>query len=419
MQGRCWGLIISMDDTGANSLEQIRAFLRGSGEVRFAGQKRGEIYAWVERTLVQHGYENLQRSAKGLVRKYLARMSGLGRAQVTRLIAAYAKTGRVKEPAYKRAKFAARYTSSDVNLLAYVDKAHGNLSGPATKRILQREYAEYGQAAYQRLSEISVAQLYRLRNSAAYRERNSTYQPTRPAVIPIGERRKPQPGGSPGYLRIDTVHQGDQDGVKGIYHINAVDQVTQWEIVAATPFISEIWLIPVLETMLEQFPFVLRGFHSDNGSEFINYTVAKLLSKLLIEQTKSRAGRSGDNGLVEAKNGAVIRKHLGFAHIATEHAEKVNAFHRQHLNPYINFHRPCAVPQVVTETNGKRRRIYRQWATPLELLQTVPHWEACLRPGTTAGGLKQIADQQTDTEAALAMQAAKRKLLARVTKLSA
>ncbi len=419
MAGRCWGLIISMDDTGANSLEQIRAFLGGSGGVRFAGQKRGEIYGWVERTLVRHLYNHLKRSDKGLVRRYLARMTGLGRAQVTRLIGGYAKTGRVKEPVYQRTKFAARYTSGDMNLLAYVDQAHGNLSGPATKRILQREYAEYGQAAYQRLSEISVAQLYRLRNSKAYRERNRTYQPTRPTVIPIGERRKPQPGGNPGYLRIDTVHQGDQDGAKGIYHINAVDQVTQWEIVAATPYISEMWLIPVLEAMLEQFPFVIRGFHSDNGSEFINYTVAKLLSKLLIEQTKSRAGRSGDNGLVEAKNGAVIRKHIGFAHIATKHAEAVHAFHREHLNPYINFHRPCAVPQVVTETNGKRRRIYRQWATPLELLRQVPYWETCLRPGTTAAGLKQVAAQQTDTEAALAMQQAKRKLLARVTKLSA
>ena len=408
-----------MDDTGANSLEQIQAFLSGSGEVRFAGQKRAEIYAWIEGALVQHEYATLKRFDKGLVRKYLARMTGLGRAQVTRLIAAYAKTGRVREPAYQRVKFATRYTSSDVNLLSYVDQAHGNLSGPATKRILEREYAEYGQAAYQRLSEISVAQLYRLRNSGAYRERNSTYQPTRPTVIPIGERRKPRPGGRPGYVRIDTVHQGDQDGVKGLYHINAVDEVTQWEVVAATPFIAEMWLIPVLEAMLEQFPFVIRGFHSDNGSEFINYNVAGLLGKLLIEQTKSRAGRSGDNGLVEAKNGAVIRKHLGFAHIASEHAEKVNTFHREHLNPYVNFHRPCAVPQVITATNGKRRRIYRRWATPLELLEQVPQWETCLRSGTTAAALTHIAEQQSDTEAALAMQLAKRKLLAHVTKLSA
>jgi hypothetical protein len=139
-------------------------------------------------------------------------MTGLSRAQVTRLIAGYRKTGRVKAAAYQRARFAARYTAADVNLLAYVDKAHGNLSGPATRRILEREYSEYGQAAYQRLSAISVAHLYRLRNSEAYRKRNTTYQPTRPTPIPIGERRKPQPHRSPGYLRIDTVHQGDQDG---------------------------------------------------------------------------------------------------------------------------------------------------------------------------------------------------------------
>src|ERR1019366_5362202 len=219
-------------------------------------------------------------------------MTGLSRAQVTRLIGGHRKTGRVKAVAYQRRKFTAHYTAGDVTLLAYVDQAHGNLSGPATKRILERESSEYGQAAYQRLEKISVAQIYRFRNSAAYRQCNTSYQPTRPTVIRIGERRKPQPHGVPGYLRIDAVHE-----------------VTQWEIVAATPQISEFWLIPLLETMLAQFPFVIRGFHSDNGSEFINYTVARLLGKLLIEQTKSRARHSGDNGLVETKNGAVIRKH--------------------------------------------------------------------------------------------------------------
>ena len=273
-----------------------------------------------------------------------------------------------------------------MDLLAYVDKAHGNLSGPATRRILEREYGEYGQAAYQRLSAISVAHLYRLRNSAAYRKRNTSYQPTRPTPIPIGERRKPQPHGSPGYLRIDTVHQGDQDGRKGLYHINAVDQVTQWEIVAATPQISEFWLLPVLEAMLGQFPFVIRGFHSDNGSEFINYNVARLLDKLLIEQTKSRAHHSGDNGLVESKNGAIIRKHIGYGYIDAQHAEAMDQFHRQHLNPYVNFHRPCAVPKIITEANGKRRRVYLRWATPFELFQEVPHCEKLPAAGRHAGG---------------------------------
>jgi hypothetical protein len=346
-------------------------------------------------------------------------MTGKSRAQVTRLIAGHRKTGHVKAVLYQRTKFATHYTPTDIGLLAYVDKAHGNLSGPATKRILEREFLDYGQAAYQRLAEISVAQLYRFRNSAAYRQRNTTYQPTRPTVIPIGERRKPQPHGLPGYLRIDTVHQGDQDGVKGIYHINAVDEVTQWEIVATTPQISELWLIPLLETMLVQFPFLLRGFHSDNGSEYINYMVAKLLGKLLIEQTKSRAHRSGDNGLVEAKNGAIIRKHLGFGHIGVQHAEAVNAFHRDHLNPYVNFHRPCAVPRIIVALNGKRRRIYTRWATPLELFQEIPRCERFLRPDVTLTELQQFAQLQSDTEAALEMQRAKRQLMNRIAKLSA
>jgi transposase InsO family protein len=341
-------------------------------------------------------------------------MTGLSRAQVTRLITAYGKTGRVKAAAYQRTRFATRYTTGDVDLLAYVDKAHGNLSGPATRRILEREHGEYGQSAYQRLAAISVAHLYRLRNSQRYRNRNTSYQPTRPTPISIGERRKPQPHGSPGYLRIDTVHQGDQDGRKGLYHINAVDQVTQWEIVAATPQISEFWLMPVLEALLGQFPFVIRGFHSDNGSEFINYNVARLLEKLLIEQTKSRAHHTGDNGLVETKNGAIIRKHIGYGHIDAQHAEAMDEFHRDHLNPYINFHRPCAVPKVVTEANGKRRRIYLRWATPFELFRELPNREKLLKPQVTLAELDRFAQLQSDTEAALGMQEAKRKLFQRV-----
>ena len=408
-----------MDDTEATSLEQIRAFLAGSGEVRFAGQCREEMYAWTERSLVRHHYGALSRRDKGLMRRYIARMTGLSRAQLTRLITRYAETGQVKAASYQRQKFAARYTKSDVELLAYIDKSHGNLSGPATKRILEREHSEYGQAAYERVAGISVAQIYRFRNSAAYRKSNASYHPTRPTPIAIGERRKPRPQGRPGYLRIDTVHQGDQDGAKGLYHINAVDEVTQWQIVAATPQISEHWLIPLLEQLLAQFPFLIRGFHSDNGSEFINYTVAKLLDKLLIEQTKSRAHRSGDNGLVESKNGAVIRKHMGFGHIGAQHAETVDRFHRQHLNPYVNFHRPCAVAQILEEPNGKRRRVYRQWATPFEIFQQTPQCQTYLRPGVTMAGLEQFAKTQSDTEAAIEMQRAKRQLLAKVAKWSA
>ena len=173
-----------MDDSQATSLAQIRALVAASGGVRL----------------------------------YLAQMTGLSRAQVTRLIGGYQQSGRVIAVPYQRSRFRSIYTPAAVTLLAYVDRAHGNLSGPATRRILQREHSQYGQAAYQRLAGISVAQLYRLRNTPDYRKKNTSYQPTRPTPIPIGERRKPRPQGSPGYLRIDTVHQGDQEGRKGLYH---------------------------------------------------------------------------------------------------------------------------------------------------------------------------------------------------------
>ena len=170
--------------------------------------------------------------------------------------------------------------------------------------------------AIERLATISVAHLYNLRKRSGYQRQRQVWTKTRPVTIAIGERRAPAPNNQPGYLRVDSVHQGDQDGVKGVYHINAVDCVTQYEGVATCERISEAFLIPVLEALLQSFPFVILGFHSDNGSEYINHHVAKLLNKLLIEeQTKSRSRHSNDNAQAESKNGAIVRKHLGYSHI--------------------------------------------------------------------------------------------------------
>ena len=272
---------------------------------------------------------------------------------------------------------------------------------------------------FQRLAGISVAQIYRFRKTAAYRKRNSSYQPTRPTPVSIGERRRPDPRGRPGYLRVDTVHQGDHEGQKGLYHINAVDEVTQWQVVGATPQISEVFLIPVLEAMLEQFPFRIHGFHSDNGSEFINHTVARLLNKLLIEQTKSRPRHSNDNGLVESKNGAVIRKHIGWGHIASQHAAAVDRFHRQFLNPYLNFHRPCGIPEIVRTAKGKLKRVYRRWATPWEILRQLPDCTSFLRQSVSEAALDKQAAAQSDTEAARDLQEAKRQLWSKIRRRSA
>jgi len=315
------------------SLEQIRAFVEASDEVQFNGQERGEVYAWVDRLLRQLHYRDLKRSGRGLVRRYVAKMRGLSRAQTTRLLGAYLRGEEVPLKAYRRQRFRQRYTREDMELLASVDEAHDTLSGPATQKILQREYYDFGDPPYQRLARLSVAQLYRLRQSRTYRKVRMAYQPTRPTRVAIGERRRPQPHGRPGYLRVDTVHQGDLDGTKGVYHINAVDEVTQWQVVGAVAQISEAHLLPILEAMLAQFPFRILGFHSDNGSEFINRTVAKLLNKLLIEQTKSRPRHSNDNGLVESKNGAVVRKHMGYTHIAAGNAALIEEFYERYFNP--------------------------------------------------------------------------------------
>jgi transposase InsO family protein len=114
---------------------------------------------------------------------------------------------------------------------------------------------------------------------------------------------------------VDTGHQGDWEGLKGIYHINAVDAVTPWEIAGGTAKISEAYLLPVLEALLHQFPFRILGFHSDNGSEYRNQDVARMLNQLLVEFTTSRPHKSSDRALVEGKNGAIIRKHIGWGHI--------------------------------------------------------------------------------------------------------
>ena len=117
--------------------------------------------------------------------------------------------------------------------------------------------------------------------------------------------------------------------------------------------ITQSHLKPLLQDLLSRFPFPIRGFHSDNGSEFINDMVDGLLRDLLIEQTKSRARKSTDNGLVECKNGAVIRKHMGYGYIAAEHAKDIHVFFRTHFNPYLNFHRPCGQPERSADKRGK------------------------------------------------------------------
>jgi hypothetical protein len=405
-------MVINMEEAKLQTLEQIKAFLDGTSEVAFRVPKE-DRNPFIERVLKRFGYAPHGRINRGVLLRYIERMTGLSRQQVTRLVGRYRKDGKLsKHPCKPKQGFTYRYTAADVALLAETDVLHSTLSGPATKKLMERAHQVFGDPRYERLAGISVSHLYNLRGSKPYQDKRRHWTKTRPTGIPIGKRRAPQPNGMPGYIRIDSVHQGDLDGVKGVYHINAVDCVTQMEFVATCEKISEAYLLPVIGQLLDGFPFVILGFHSDNGSEYINYQVAKMLGKLLVEFTKSRPRRSNDNALAESKNASVVRKHFGYAHIPQYCASLVNTFCADYLNPYVNFHRPCFFPETVTDAKGKERKKYRykDMMTPYEKFKSIPEASKYLKDGITLEQLDAQAAKMSDNDAALALNNARKKL---------
>lgn len=404
---------ITVKDLERLTLSQMQEFTEGNRDIQLRIEGRQAACSLIQAVLKMQRYRSLSKGQRGIVRRFLTKVTGLSRAQLTRLLGRWKRTRTVAGPPIYRPCFPTRYTAADVVLLAALDAAHEDLSGPAVRHILQREFQVFGQPQYQRLAEISVSHLYNLRHSVRYKNLRIVVHRTQARQVSIAERRKPDPQGRPGFLRVDTVHQGSLDAHPGLYHLNAVDTVTQWQVVGCLQTISERHLIPVLQAMLHQFPFRLLGFHCDNGSEFLNHTVARLLNKLLVEFTKSRPYRTTDNALVEGKNGAVIRKHIGYGAIAAEHAQEFQKFYTAYLNPYLNYHRPCGFASLRIGPRGKRRRVYPadDYCTPYEKLVSLPDWKQYLKPGVSAELLQRQATRLSDTEAALRMQKVKAVLL--------
>lgn len=392
------------------SAAEIRRFLQASKGIDFSGAERSGVYRWIEETLQGQHYSQQSKEARGVLREFIIKMTGLSVPQVTRLIGRYLATGQVREKEYQRHRFARQYRKDDILVLAGVDEAHGRLSGPATQKILEREWGVFHRPEFERLAGISVSHLYNLRQTITYRRRCLVMGKTTPAGVAIGERRRPAPEGRPGYIRIDTVHQPERDGVKSVYHINAVDEVTQWEVLGCVAKISEHYLIPVLKAMLLQFPFRILGFHSDNGSEYINEPVAELLEKLRAEFTKSRPRRSNDNALAETKNGAVVRKNIGYQWLPPSHASEIDAFYQEWFNPYLNYHRPCGFATLKTDAKGRTKKVYDVYITPYERLKSLPQARRFLKRGLSFTALNRIAGAESDTEFARKMQTAKQDL---------
>jgi hypothetical protein len=406
-----------MNDEQLQTLEQVKGFIEGNQKVEFKGLNAREKYHWIEEVLKRFRYPKLHKEGKGLIKSYLLKVTGYSRAQLTRLIGLYQQYGKIQPAQYQRHRFPQKYNAEDVALLAKTDELHGWLSGPATKKILERENGVYGHYEYASIAAISVAQIYNLRRSQRYGGRHYTH--TKKVVSKIGERVKPESHGLPGQIRIDTVHQGDQNGHKGVYHINAVDEVIQWEVVVSVERITEKHLEANLEGLLKQFPCQITGFHSDNGSEYVNKVVADILNKLWIRFTRSRPRHPDDNGLVESKNGSVIRKNLGYCHIPQAAAGFLNKFHQQYLNPYINFHRPCFFPVEEMDRKGRviKKYPYGKINTPFEKLKSFPDIEKYLRQDVSLDKLQSYADQMSDNNFAERMVKARSNLFKQTQRL--
>lgn len=412
-----------MNDENITSIAQLRSFLKDvvqsvTFSINHIGNKnKQEMYDWVDNTLLRFKYFSLKKKEKSIVLDYILKITGRSRSQIKRLAKKRKTFGRIKLSTFKKNVFPTRYGPLDIARLIETDNAHGRLSGPATKRILEREYLEYGKIEYEMISHISVPHIYNIRKKSRQYKSHTLYIGKTIAVNRnIGKRKKPEPLGKPGFLRIDSVHQGDRDSEKGVYYINLVDEVTQWEVIGCVEGISEYFLLPLLEEILDRFPFIILNFHSDNGSEYINYVVARLLEKLRISQTKSRSRRTNDNALVESKNGSVIRKHMGYSHIPRVNAKIINRFFRENMDEYLNYHRPSGFATTVIDKKGKEMKKYDQYMTPYEKLCSLPGWRQYLKPEVSAHSLKEIAVRMSDNESAQKMQKAKQKLFKNFTR---
>ena len=406
-----------MNDDSMVSIAQVKEFLKLESGARFSKTDRDEAYEWIGKTLGKFRYFSETKKHRGIIKAYLATVSGYSNAQIDRLVACKRTTGRVCLKERTQPTFPRVYTAEDIALISEVDNAESRRTGGAVKKTLSDMYRVYDDKRFERLANISVSHLYNLRGTRIYQSRSLTYTKTNPVQRDIGIRKKPQPYGQPGFLRVDSVHQGDRDKEKGVYHINLVDEITQAEVVITVYGISEEFLRPALEEALDLFPFVLLGFHSDNGSEYINEVVARLLQKLFIEQTKSRSRHTNDNALVEGKNAAVIRKHFGYAHIPRKYASLIQEFNREYLNPYLFFHRQCAFADEIVDEKGKIRKVYKTYLTPCEKLLSIPNVEKYLKSGVSKESLRTQRMTQTHSAAAIEMQKEKEKLFAHIHRL--
>lgn len=151
-------MVIDMNEAEVRTLDQVREVMAGTQALEFLpGADDAARYAWIESVLRRFNYRGLKRAERGVLLRYLHKLSGYSRAQLTRLVGRRVSGGsllkRYRAPAHA---FAQRYTPQDVALLVELDRAIGMLSGPATVCVLPRQYELFGGARFERPATISV-----------------------------------------------------------------------------------------------------------------------------------------------------------------------------------------------------------------------------------------------------------------------
>ena len=376
----------------------MEEFLKSNSAIAMEITADKEKYEFMRSVLLKIRYKKLKRAEKRIVQQYFKFLTGYSKGHIKTLISNWKKGLLIWNANRNRSKFPVKYFTADIARLIETDVAHGCLNGKTTKAIMRREVEVFGKVEFENIAHISISHLYNVRNTnLQYGSSDALlFRHTKATAVDIGIRRKPLPCGNPGYLRVDTVHQGDLGGVKGVYHINIIDEITQYEMIATVPAISYQFLTPVLEELLTLFPFKIYEFHSDNGSEYINKIVMDLLNNLLIEQSKSRARKTNDNALVESKNGSIVRKLFGRNFIATKYASIINEFDKKYVNIYLNYHRPCLFAEDKIDKMGKVRKKYNIVMTPYEKLKSLENANEHLKVGITFADLDKIALAESD-----------------------
>jgi transposase InsO family protein len=355
-------------------ISQIDKYLQ-LDEAKFVITSTKDAYKFIKHTTWNLYYKKLKKKEKGKVLKFLCIITGWSKSHIKRLVGLSIK-GKLhyKPPQRNRTSFTKKYTTEDIALIAEFDN-------------------------YTRRSNAN-ALIHNFRKTNLYRNCSQTFTRTNSVQNTIGVRTKPRPNGQPGFLRVDSVHGGDKNGKKGMYYVNFVDEVLQWEIVISVATITQTDLETLYREVLESFPFKIQNFHSDNGSELINDYLASILEDLHIKQTKSRPRKHNDNALVESKNGWVIRKHFGYIFRPKQSAEIVQEYLAVFFNRYLNYNRPCSFPNVTYKGNGKKIVKYPkdEYKTPYEKLKSVDPDGVYLKNGLTYKSLDRIALEYSDYE---------------------